>query len=89
MLRDASTTALTRRSDGLYAAVGSDGLTGDFATGPEAISISPGSLEGSNSDAVEIMVSLLDYYRSFETQMKIIKSTEEIDKDGSRMMSTG
>jgi flagellar basal body rod protein FlgF len=38
---------------------------------------------------VEIMVSLLDYYRSFETQMKIIKSTEEIDKDGSRMMSVG
>jgi flagellar basal-body rod protein FlgF len=89
LLRDASTTSLTRRSDGLYEAIDLDGQSGDFATGPEPISVTPGSLEGSNSDAVEIMVSLLDYYRSFETQMKIIKSTEEIDKDGSRMMSVG
>jgi len=33
------------------------------------------------------MVSLLDLYRSFEMQMKVIKSSEEIDKDGARMMS--
>jgi flagellar basal body rod protein FlgF len=33
------------------------------------------------------MVNLLDYYRSFETQMKIIKSTEELDESGNRMMS--
>jgi flagellar basal-body rod protein FlgF len=60
---------------------------GDFPTGPEPVSISVGSLEGSNSDAVEVMVNLLDYYRSFETQMKIIKSTEELDESGNRMMS--
>ncbi|MEY3660737.1 MAG: hypothetical protein RLZZ169_1563, partial [Pseudomonadota bacterium] len=36
---------------------------------------------------IEVMVTLLDLYRSFETQMKIIKNTEEIDRDGSRLMS--
>lgn len=89
MLRDASATALVRRTDGLYGAAEAalPNANGDFATGPEPVSITVGSLEGSNSDAVEVMVNLLDYYRSFETQMKIIKSTEELDKDGSRMMS--
>jgi flagellar basal body rod protein FlgF len=32
------------------------------------------------------MVNLLDLYRSFEMQMKIIKKTEELDKDGSAMI---
>jgi flagellar basal body rod protein FlgF len=35
------------------------------------------------------MVNLLDFYRSFETQMKVIKSSEEMDKDGSRLMRAG
>jgi flagellar basal-body rod protein FlgF len=89
MLRDASAITLVRRSDGLYGAAEAalPNANGDFATGPEPVSITVGSLEGSNSDAVEVMVNLLDYYRSFETQMKIVKSTEELDKDGSRMMS--
>ena len=89
MLRDASATPLVRRTDGLYGVLDPElpNGNGDFATGPEPVSITVGSLEGSNSDAVEVMVNLLDYYRSFETQMKIIKSTEELDKDGSRMMS--
>ena len=89
MLRDASTTPLQRREDGLYGALLPNGGFGDFATGPEPISITVGSLEGSNSEPVEIMVNLLDYYRSFETQMKIIKSTEEIDQSGTKMMSKG
>ena len=57
--------------------------------GPEPISITVGSLEAANADAVEAMVGLLDFYRSFETQLKIIKSTEEMDEDGERMMQLG
>ena len=89
LLRDASTTPLVRRTDGLYTPADPEVVdgNGDFPTGPEPVSISIGSLEGSNSDAVEVMVNLLDYYRSFETQMKIIKSTEELDESGNRMMS--
>ena len=91
MLRDASETPLVRRFDGLYDVEdgGQADGNGDFATGPEPISITVGSLEAANADAVEAMVGLLDFYRSFETQLKIIKSTEEMDEDGERMMRAG
>jgi flagellar basal-body rod protein FlgF len=87
MLRDASTTELVRRTDGLYEPSVLQQPNGDFASGPEATRVTSGMLEGSNVNPVEVMVTLLDLYRSFETQMKIIKNTEEIDRDGSRMMS--
>jgi flagellar basal-body rod protein FlgF len=87
MLRDASAVQLTRRTDTLYEVQGSNGNGGNFPSGPAAASVSPGALEGSNVNPVEVMVSLLDLYRSFEMQMKVIKSSEEIDKDGARMMS--
>lgn len=87
MLRDASAVQLVRRIDGLYEVQGSNGNGGDFPSGPAQASLRPGALEGSNVNPVEVMVSLLDLYRSFEMQMKIIKSSEEIDKDGSGMMS--
>jgi flagellar basal-body rod protein FlgF len=77
---------MTRRTDGLFEALGSGGLGGDITTGPDVASLTSGSLEGSNVSAVEVMVNLMDFYRSFETQMKVIKSTEELDKDGSRLM---
>jgi len=86
MLRDASATQLVRRADGLYEVEGSGGQGGDFPSGPLPASLSPGSLEGSNVNPVEIMVSLLDLYRSFEMQMKMIKNSEEIDKDGTAMI---
>jgi flagellar basal-body rod protein FlgF len=87
MLRDASLTQLVRRVDGLYQAQNTDGQGGDFVTGPNPVSLSTGALEGSNVNPVEVMVSLLDLYRSFEMQMKMIKNSEEIDQDGTRMIS--
>jgi flagellar basal-body rod protein FlgF len=87
LLRDASTTPLVRREDGLFQPAQAQLPNGDFASGPNAVSVSSGALEGSNVNPVEVMVTLLDLYRSFETQMKIITNTEEIDRDGSRMMS--
>ena len=77
LIRDASGTTLQRRLDGLYEEVGANGAGGDIAPGPEAASLSTGSLEGSNVNPVEVLVSLMDYYRSFETQMKLVKSAEE------------
>ena len=56
--------------------------------GPEAASLSTGALEGSNVNPVEVLVSLMDYYRSFETQMKLVKSAEELDQTGTRLMQT-
>jgi flagellar basal-body rod protein FlgF len=86
LLRDASGTTLQRRLDGLFEEVGVNGAGGDIAPGPEAASLSSGALEGSNVNPVEVLVSLMDYYRSFETQMKIIKSAEELDQTGSRLL---
>ena len=86
LLRDASTTTLQRRRDGLFEEYGAGGLGGDIATGPEIASLTTGALEGSNVNPVEVLVSLMDYYRSFETQMKVIKSAEDLDKDGTRLM---
>ena len=89
VFRDASAVTLVRRTDGLFEALGSDGAGGDIPNGPNTASVESGSLEGSNVSAVEVMVNLLDFYRSFETQMKVIKSSEEMDKDGSRLMRAG
>ena len=85
-LRDASEVNLVRRVDGLYETEGSNGQGGDFATGPNPVSVKSGALEGSDANAVDIMVNLLDFYRSFETQMKVIKSIEELDVNGAQMM---
>ncbi len=86
LIRDASAVTLVRRTDGLFEVEGSDGAGGDFPNGPNTASVDSGSLEGANVNAVEVMVNLLDFYRSFETQMKVIKSSEEMDKDGSKLM---
>ena len=88
LLRDASATTLQRRRDGLFEEIGSEGAGGDIAPGPEPVSLNSGSLEGSNVNPVEVLVSLMDYYRSFETQMKIIKSAEELDQSGARLMQS-
>ena len=87
-MRDASGTALQRRLDGLFEEVGSNGAGGDFAPGPEIASLTTGALEGSNVSPVEVLVNLMDYYRSFETQIKLIKSAEELDQSGSQLIRT-
>ena len=86
LIRDASGTTLQRRLDGLYEQLGANGAGGDIAPGPEAASLSTGALEGSNVNPVEVLVNLMDYYRSFETQMKLVKSAEELDQTGTRLM---
>ena len=88
IIRDASGTPLQRRLDGLYEQLGANGAGGDIAPGPEAASLSTGALEGSNVNPVEVLVNLMDYYRSFETQMKLVKSAEELDQTGTRLMQT-
>ncbi len=85
-MRDASVTQLQRRTDGLFEETGANGQGGDFPTGPEIASLTSGALEGSNVQPVEVLVELMDYYRSFETQIKVIKSVEELDKDANKLM---
>lgn len=84
-LRDASNVQLSRRSDGLYQVV--DQPPGsDFPSGPALPTLIPKALEGSNSSPLEAMTRLMDHSRSFETQIRIIKQTKELDEHSSSML---
>jgi len=84
MLRDASQISLERREDGLFKVVGKPNedipLTGNLA------SLNPQTLEGSNVNAMEVMVKLMDQSRSFEMQVNVIKQNKDVDESGGSMM---
>ena len=86
MLRDASEQVLVRRKDGLYEAQGANGNGGDFENGPTPVEIQVGVLEASNVSPIEAMVRLIDFSRSFEAQVNIIKETKDNDQSGATMM---
>ncbi len=85
LLRDASQVNLERREDGLYKVVGKPTnedipVTGKLAT------LTPETLEGSNVNAMEVMVKLMDQSRSFEMQVNVIKQNKDVDESGGSMM---
>jgi len=85
LLRDATKVSLERREDGLYKIVGKPPgedipLTGKLAT------LTPETLEGSNVNAMEVMVKLMDQSRSFEMQVNVIKQNKDVDESGGTMM---
>ena len=84
-LRDASSTTLLRRADGLFEPQGKP-RGSDFANGDQLPSVTTGALEGSNVNAVQAMVRLMDHSRSFEQQIRIIKESREIDESGATML---
>lgn len=84
-LRDASEVVLTRRADGLFQ-VAEQPPGSDFASGPNMPGLIPKALEGSNVSAIEAMARLMDQSRSFETQIKIIKETKQLDEQSSSML---
>ena len=85
LLRDASQVSLERREDGLYKVVGKPTnedipVTGKLAT------LTPETLEGSNVNAMEVMVKLMDQSRTFEMQVNVIKQSKDVDESGGSMM---
>jgi flagellar basal-body rod protein FlgF len=84
LLRDASQTALERREDGLFRVVGKPNedipVTGKLTT------LTAQTLEGSNVNAMEVMVKLMDQSRSFEMQVNVIKQSKDVDESGGSMM---
>jgi flagellar basal-body rod protein FlgF len=85
MLRDASTTNLIKREDGLFR-VDEKPLGTDFATGPEPVSLTPKALEGSSVNPMASMVKLIEQSRSFEHQIRMIKESKSNDESGASMM---
>lgn len=88
MLRDASQIKLQRREDGLYQVAGA-APGQDIAPGPELPRLTPGALEGSNVNALDVMVKLIDQSRSFEQQINMIKESKTCDESGETMMKSG
>jgi len=86
MLRDASTTVLVRRLDGLFEPANQAGSGGDFESGPTPPEILTGALEGSSVNVSEMLTQLLDYNRSFESRIRLIKEVRDLDQAGSSMI---
>ena len=86
MLRDASEMPLTRRKDGLFEPIAEQFKGTDFPTGPEVVLLQSGSLEGSNVNPIEAMIKMMDFSRSYESQIKMINEIKSIDETGASLM---
>lgn len=87
MLRDSSTTPLQRREDGLFAVAGAP-KGEDIPPGPIQPGLTSGALEGSNVNAISVMVKMMDQARSFEMQVNMIKESKTCDESGATMMKS-
>jgi flagellar basal-body rod protein FlgF len=85
LLRDASETSLSRRSDGLFNPSGQPPGS-DFQSGPKPAALTPKALEGSNVNAVYAMTRMIDHSRSFESQIRAIKEAKSLDESGATLM---
>ena len=88
LLRDASTTPMQRREDGLFAVAGAP-KGQDITPGPIAPGLTSGAVEGSNVNAIGAMVKMMDQARSFEMQVNMIKESKSCDETGATMMKGG
>lgn len=87
LMRDASTTPLDRRNDGLFQVAGKPPGTDIAVTaGAPLPSLTAKTLEASNVNALEVMVKLMEQSRSFEQQVNVIKQSKDADEAGASMM---
>ena len=87
LMRDASETKLQRREDGLFKPVGADAGQ-DIPVSKTPPSLTSGALEGSNVNAMHVMVKLMDQSRTFEQLVNLIKESKTTDESGSTMMKS-
>ncbi len=72
---------IAKGNDGLFREVNGGALPDDpLAT------VTPESLEGSNVNATEMLVQMIEASRSWETQVKMIDTAREMDDSGARLM---
>lgn len=72
---------MMRGSDGLFRLI-----SGETAAADPFVAVESGAVEGSNVNAVDEMVNLIDIQRQFEMQVKMMKTAEEMDKASSSLM---
>ncbi len=72
---------LYRGEDGLFRT-----LDGAEVPADASISVTSGAIEGSNVNAVDAMVRMIDYARYYEQQVKLMKLAQENDAASARLM---
>jgi flagellar basal-body rod protein FlgF len=72
---------LKRGEDGLFRTLGGDPLPNN----PNA-RLTPGSLEGSNVNAIESMVGMIQTARQFEMQMRLLQTAESNDRSAGQLL---
>lgn len=72
---------LKRGNDGLFRATSGDPLPADLTA-----RVAVGSLESSNVNAIEAMVSMIQVARQFEANMKLIQTAEANDRSAGKLL---
>ena len=71
---------------------GRDGLfrttTGDALPPDGAVQVFAGMLESSNVNAVEAMVKMIEFSRSYEAQVGFFREVEKMDTASARLLGT-
>ena len=73
---------LKRGDDGLFRATSGDPLPADATA-----KLASGALEGSNVNAVETMVGMIQTARQFEVQMRLLQTAESNDRSAGQLLS--
>jgi flagellar basal-body rod protein FlgF len=72
---------MTRGGDGLFRARSGE------AAADDTVRLQPNTLEGSNVNAVEAMVTMIAVARQFEMQMKMISSADDNARQANRLLA--
>jgi flagellar basal-body rod protein FlgF len=62
---------------------------GEVAYADASVSLISGSLESSNVNTVEAMVNMIELSRQFETQIKMMRTAEQLDQASAELMKFG
>lgn len=73
---------LKRSDDGLFRAISGDPLPADTSA-----KLTSGALEGSNVNAIETMVGMIQTARQFEAQMRLLQTAESNDRSAGQLLS--
>lgn len=73
---------LRRGDDGLFRA-----LSGDPVPNDDTARVQVGTLEGSNVNAIEQMVGMIQTARQFEAQMRLLQTAESNDRSAGQLLS--
>ena len=76
------TADLQRGNDGLFRL-----KSGDAADASAVVRIESGMLEGSNVNAIDEMVKMMELQRHYELQVKFMKKAGELDRQSNRLLT--